>query len=220
MLRGLLKPFLPIKVDPVIQTSKRTLFITSIGNPEPSYEGTRHNAGHRLMNQLIEVHWKDHVYKKGDYYLSLKYPNLILFKSNDSLMNVQGRYLCKHLAPYPDIRLIVLHDELQRDVGKFQVRGPGTSTRGHNGLKSIDKKVGQNYTKLGIGIGRPQRKLVVDYVMEEFTIEEVEVLDWEVLPRCAKALEIIIEEEMEQMKKSGDLKKMESISSGMKNLEQ
>lgn len=202
MFRAILNEILPSRVEPVIQSSKRTLFIASIGNPEPEYQGTRHNAGHRLMNLLIEVHWKDHVYKKGDYYLSLKYPNLILYKSNDSLMNRQGRFLRRHIAHSKDTKLVILHDELQRDVGKFQIRGPGTSSRGHNGLKSIDKHVGGKYTKLGIGIGRPQTKLVVDYVMEEFEPQEAEILDWEVFPKCARELQKLVDEELKQMQKA------------------
>ena len=99
MLRGLIKPFLPVTQLP-LSCSRRYLFIASIGNPEPQYANTRHNAGHRLMNQLIDVYWKDHVYKKGPYYLSTKYSNLVLFKSNDSLMNLQGLPISKHFGKH------------------------------------------------------------------------------------------------------------------------
>ncbi|RCK63239.1 Peptidyl-tRNA hydrolase [Candida viswanathii] len=200
MLRGLLRPFLSFSLESTAKLPKRCLFIASIGNPEPAYKGTRHNAGHRLMNQLIEIYWKDHVYKEGPYYLSLKYPNLVLFKSNDSLMNLQGRAIQKHLTPTNRENMIVLHDELQRDLGKFQIRNPGTMSRGHNGLRSLDKCMGQKYRKLGIGIGRPSNSSVVDYVMGKFTPEDAEILDFEVFPKCVAALEKLIDEDLQQLK--------------------
>ncbi|KAL6449522.1 hypothetical protein SBY92_004435 [Candida maltosa Xu316] len=196
MFRGLVKPFLPITIDKTVY-NKRCLFIASIGNPEPEYAGTRHNVGHRLMNQLIEIYWKDHLYRKGSYYLSNKYPNIVLFKSNDSLMNLQGKPISRHFNPGQDSHLIILHDELQVDLGKYQVRKPGTSSRGHNGLKSIDGYFKNKYTKIGVGIGRPTSDSVVTYVMKKFKPDELEIIDWEVLPKCVKSLEDLVEKDLE-----------------------
>lgn len=199
MLRGLIKLFLPVTQLP-LSCSRRYLFIASIGNPEPQYANTRHNAGHRLMNQLIDVYWKDHVYKKGPYYLSTKYSNLVLFKSNDSLMNLQGLPISKHFGKHDQGKsaLVVLHDELQVDLGKYQIRKPGTSSRGHNGLKSIDKYLKNRYFKLGIGIGRPPAsQSVVHYVLKKFLLQELDVIDWEVLPKCVKDLENMVIKDLE-----------------------
>ncbi|CAX45131.1 peptidyl-tRNA hydrolase, putative [Candida dubliniensis CD36] len=194
MLRGLIKPFFPV-AQSHLYFSRRYLFIASIGNPEPQYANTRHNAGHRLMNQLIDVYWKDHLYKKGLYYLSTKYPNLVLFKSNDSLMNLQGLPISKHFTKqgYGKSALVILHDELQIHLGKYQIRKPGTSSRGHNGLKSIDKYLKNKYFKFGIGIGRPPAsQSVVQYVLNEFSVEDLKVIDWKVLPKCVKDLENMV----------------------------
>ena len=94
--------------------------------------------------------------------------------------------------------LVVLHDELQVDLGKYQIRKPGTSSRGHNGLKSIDKYLKNRYFKLGIGIGRPPAsQSVVHYVLKNFLLQELDVIDWEVLPKCVKDLENMVIKDLE-----------------------
>ncbi|EGW30480.1 uncharacterized protein SPAPADRAFT_63303 [Spathaspora passalidarum NRRL Y-27907] len=178
------------------------LFIASIGNPEPQYANTRHNIGHRMMNQLIKTYWTSHISIQGNnLYKSSKYPNILLFKSNDSYMNLQGKPISKHFnhvrKQYP--HLVILHDELQVDVGKYQVRKPGTSARGHNGLKSINSYLKNDYIKIGIGIGRPShRDGVVDHVLSKFDTRELEIIDYDVIPKCVAELEKLIEDDLKK----------------------
>lgn len=208
MIRHLAASYLvPIRPSTVSQ-SRRLLFIASIGNPEPKYEGTKHNIGHRMLDQLVDIYWKDHLVKDGPYYRSTKYSNIVLFKSNDSLMNLQGKAVSKHYRQFQkDSQLVILHDELQVPVGKYQIRKPSTSPRGHNGLKSINQHLPNNYTKVAIGIGRPSDKRhVVDYVMSKFKDLELEELDFEVLPKCVKELEKLVEMDKEARKERVDKK--------------
>ena len=201
MIRGLINAYWPIKSDPSLQVT-RCLFICSIGNPEPEYKGTRHNVGHRVMDQLIHVYWKDHLYQKGSYFYSRKYLNLVLFKSDATLMNIQGKTVAKHFQQFhKQSHLIILHDDLERDLGKFQFRKPGTSSRGHNGLKSIDGVYKNKYSKIAIGIGRPTSKNVVNYVLLKFDDKEIDILDYEVIPAVVKELEGVIEADMRQVQK-------------------
>lgn len=200
MLRGIVNAYCPVKADPYLQLT-RCLFVCSIGNPEPQYKGTRHNVGHRVMDQLIHNYWKDHLYKEGSYYYSRKYPNLVLFKSDSTLMNLQGKTMSKHFQQFhKQSRLIVLHDDLERDLGKFQVRKSGTSSRGHNGLKSIDGVYKDRYSKIAIGIGRPTSKTVTNYVLLKFDAKEQEVLDFDVIPKVVKELEGIIEADLDSLR--------------------
>ncbi|KAI5957979.1 hypothetical protein KGF57_002787 [Candida theae] len=171
------------------------------GNPEPQYNDTRHNVGHRVMDQLIQIYWKDHLYQKGNYYFSRKYPNIILFKSDSTLMNLQGKTVYKNFQQFhKQSSLIVLHDDLERDLGKFQFRKAGTSSRGHNGLKSIDGVYKNKYSKIAVGIGRPSSKSVTNYVLSKFDDKEKEVLDFEVIPNIAKELENIIEADLDRQR--------------------
>ncbi|KAK6459488.1 peptidyl-tRNA hydrolase-domain-containing protein [Scheffersomyces xylosifermentans] len=200
--------FVPIRSNPAL-SSFRCLFIASIGNPEPQYEGTKHNIGHRFLDQLVNIYWKDHIFKEGPYFKSSKYPHVVLFKSNDSLMNMQGRPISKHFNQFKrKSSMVILHDELQVPIGKYQIRKPTTSARGHNGLKSINSHMANNYFKVAIGIGRPEdKRKVVDYVMTKFKEKELETIDFDVLPKCVAELEKIIE--ADKAKVDGDSKQME-----------
>ena len=53
--------------------------------------------------------------------------------------------------------VIVFHDDLDIDLGKVKAKFGGTSA-GHNGIESIDKFIGKDYSRVRIGIGRHQQK--------------------------------------------------------------
>lgn len=113
-----------------------------------------------------------------------------------SLMNIQGvpvRNIVKLLGK--DKTVLVVHDELQKDIGTVQLRGPGTSARGHNGLKSIDNVLGKGYHKLSVGIGRPVsgKKSVSDYVLSKFTVTELAQLE-EVIEKAANIVKRVSEQ--------------------------
>lgn len=112
-------------------------------------------------------------------------------------MNVQGKPIQKHFRKFSsDSQLLILHDELQVELGKFQIRKPGTSARGHNGLKSINLTVGNHYWKVGVGIGRPQTlektSDVLNYVLSKFDPEQLETLDHEVFPKIVLGIEKLL----------------------------
>lgn len=166
----------------------RRIFICSIGNPEPQYEGTRHNVGNYLMESIIN-HWKLHLKPEGPNTWRLnKYP-IVLFKSTNSYMNLLGSPVVSSLKKSREKEMLVLHDELQRSPGKYQIRQAGTSNRGHNGLKSIEKYLGtSNYSKVLIGIGRPTDDDVVSWVMSKFHDDELHQID-RIVPTIISELE-------------------------------
>ena len=68
--------------------------------------------------------------------------------------------------------VIVFHDDLDINLGKVTVKFGGGSA-GHNGIESIDKFIGKDYSRVRIGIGRPERKIMVtDHVLDNFTDDE------------------------------------------------
>lgn len=162
------------------------ILVVSIGNPEPQYKDTRHNVGHWIINELHKNNvpvvygpWVDDKAFGGAISTSSD-GNVVLARSIGSYMNIQGKPVSKIVQRYgKDKTLLVVHDELQKDLGRLQLRGPGTSARGHNGLKSIDSTIGNQYTKLSVGIGRPDKgqKDVSDYVLSKFTTSEKSELE-------------------------------------------
>ena len=67
---------------------------------------------------------------------------------------------------------IIFHDDLDLNLGKIKTK-IGGSDGGHNGLKSIDESIGDNYRRIRIGIGHPGKKeLVNKYVLGDFKNNE------------------------------------------------
>jgi PTH1 family peptidyl-tRNA hydrolase len=90
--------------------------------------------------------------------------------------------------------VLVVHDEVDLDVGRLQVR-LGGGLAGHNGLRSIAAHLGtQEFARLRVGVARPERgdrRPVADFVLSPFAAEvDVEML----VARAADAVESLVEE--------------------------
>ncbi|KAJ1923684.1 hypothetical protein IWQ60_005710 [Tieghemiomyces parasiticus] len=100
------------------------------------------------------------------------------------LMNISGVSVAKAVAELgiPVENVLVIHDDMQRDLGKVALKHGG-SANGHNGIKSIIDHLRTNaFRRLRIGIGRPlqddrSRDLVSDFVLGKFTPAERETLE-------------------------------------------
>tara|TARA_B100001063_G_scaffold204748_1_gene199398 strand:+ start:211 stop:729 length:519 start_codon:yes stop_codon:yes gene_type:complete len=69
--------------------------------------------------------------------------------------------------------VIVFHDDLDVEFGKIKAKFSGSSA-GHNGIASIDKFIGQDYSRVRIGIGKPKENIEVgDFVLQNFDEDEI-----------------------------------------------
>jgi PTH1 family peptidyl-tRNA hydrolase len=89
---------------------------------------------------------------------------------NDSGKAVQAACAFHKIAPE---NVIVLHDEIELAPGKIRIK-QGGGHAGHNGLKSIDAAIGQNYWRVRLGVGRPTHAEMdaADYVLSNFSSAE------------------------------------------------
>jgi len=151
------------------------LFV-GLGNPTPNSENNRHNIGFKII---------DAINKK--FSLSKQKPKFkgLLTTGNISkakvyaikpltFMNNSG--ICiRELIEYFKIEaenVIVFHDDLDIDFGKIKAKFGGSSA-GHNGIESIDKFIGKDYSRVRIGIGKPSSKTMTsDYVLKDFDEDE------------------------------------------------
>lgn len=92
--------------------------------------------------------------------------------------------------------LVVLHDELEKELGKVKVKAKG-SHGGHNGIRSCMEHLGgQEFWRIGVGIGRPEsreRGEVSEWVLGRVTGREREVLERMSVPRVVSRLRDIAE---------------------------
>ncbi|KAF2666122.1 peptidyl-tRNA hydrolase [Microthyrium microscopicum] len=145
----------------------KPLLIISLGNPGGNYSLTRHNAGHIMGSMLSQR--------------SLELPSNWSIRKTSSYMNVSGPAVAKLIKKEnADAQLVILHDDLERDLGSVRVRAGKTSAQGHNGIKSIQQQLpGKEFWRICIGVGRPNSRdqnAVSDFVLSKMKSQELEVL--------------------------------------------
>ncbi|SCV03809.1 LANO_0G06392g1_1 [Lachancea nothofagi CBS 11611] len=174
--------------------------ITGIGNPEPQYAFSRHNAGLLMLDLL-----KDQLSNSPKPYMPCNASKKVKRCQLGELMflRVDGDYINlsgKTVVPLwnklgSDVRHIVVHDELSLPLGKIQLRKPGTSVRGHNGLKDITKRFGDGFYRLAVGVGRPNERdseTVARYVLSKFPKEEMAIIATQSLPTALNHIETLL----------------------------
>ena len=92
--------------------------------------------------------------------------------------------------------VIVFHDDLDIDIGKIKAKFGGSSA-GHNGIESIDKFIGKDYSRVRIGIGKPESRISIsDYVLNDFNDEEKEKLE-NITENIITSLNILLDKKLE-----------------------
>ena len=151
------------------------VLIVGLGNPKPEYALTRHNAGFIAVDVLAGP---DAVWKKLKNALVAKFPDVI-FAKPQTYMNNSGIAVAALMAYYkiPIENVVVIHDDMDIRVGDIRQKIGGGSA-GHNGIKSIDDAIGNDYRRVRIGIGHPRDVGLPidpsDWVLARFTDAELE----------------------------------------------
>ena len=92
--------------------------------------------------------------------------------------------------------VIVFHDDLDVDFGKIKAKFGGSSA-GHNGIASIDKFIGKDYSRVRIGIGKPDSKNTAsDHVLNDFSEDEKDKIK-KITDNIIEALYILIDKKLE-----------------------
>ncbi len=157
------------------------LLLVGLGNPTPNSQDNRHNIGFKIVDAINQ-----------NFGLSKQKPKFkgLLTTGNIgetkiyaikplTFMNNSG--ICiRELLEYFKIDaedVIVFHDDLDVEFGKIKAKFGGSSA-GHNGIASIDKFIGKEYSRVRIGIGKPENKMPVsDFVLNDFSEDEKEHLE-------------------------------------------
>ena len=153
------------------------LLFVGLGNPTPDSENNRHNVGFKIIDAINK-----------EFGLSKQKPKFkgLLTTGNIgskkvyaikplTFMNNSG--ICiRELIEYFKINaedVVVFHDDLDVEFGKIKAKFGGSSA-GHNGVASIDKFIGKDYSRVRVGIGKPKENIEVsDYVLQNFDEDEI-----------------------------------------------
>ena len=176
------------------------LLFVGLGNPTPDSENNRHNVGFKIIDSINK--------KFGLSKQKPKFKGLLTTGNIGSekvyaikpltFMNNSG--ICiRELIEYFKIdveNVMVFHDDLDIEFGKIKAKFGGSSA-GHNGIASIDKFIGKDYSRVRIGIGKPKNNVdVADYVLQNFDEDETVSIE-KILEDITDSISILVEKKLD-----------------------
>jgi len=163
--------------------------VVGLGNPGRKYEGTRHNVGFDVLNEVAkkfsvefktQPRWQLHEAKASDVFLV----------KPQTFMNESGRAvgaLCRFYKIEPS-QVLVVYDDVSHDPGviKFKMKG--------SGVKSLIHHLGtEEFPRLKIGVGQPKPGSMVGHVLGTFRAEERETME-KALESSAEAVQLALKQ--------------------------
>jgi PTH1 family peptidyl-tRNA hydrolase len=177
--------------------------LVGLGNPGPRYARHRHNIGFMAVEAIAARHRCTPFRARGRFAAELAEGSIgtdaVLLAKPTTYMNESGQAVgalvqFHKLAP---AEVIVFYDELDLAAGKVRVKRGGGAA-GHNGIRSIDAHIGNDFWRVRLGIGHPgARELVTHHVLSEFTAEDRAWLE-PLLEAVAEACPLLIRGEDNQ----------------------
>ena len=169
--------------------------IVGLGNPGAKYRGTRHNIGFAVVDELARRAAVEFESAPMSALVAKWRAKDVLLAKPLTFMNESGQAVGE-LARYFRIEvgdLLVIVDEVQLPLGRLRARMRG-SAGGHNGLKSLIAHLGDEFSRIRIGVGRgDQRRDLADYVLARFEKDEADEVE-RMTARAADAAELFITE--------------------------
>lgn len=156
--------------------------LVGLGNPGAKYEQTRHNVGFLFLDYLQKQQ---------------KLNKQIKTLKPDTYMNRSGIAVAKELSFYKLLpaNLIVVHDDLDLKLGEFKIQF-GKGPKLHNGIESIEHLIGsKEFWRVRVGIDNrvPDNRVSGEsYVLQNFTPEELLVLQTKIFPNLTPGVEQIV----------------------------
>ena len=149
--------------------------IVGIGNIGEEYKNTRHNMGFIMLDFFANEYNINFVEKRYAYIAKLKNKenNVYLIKPTTYVNN--SGLAVQYWMNWFKINIkniLVLVDDINIPFCEIRFREKGSSG-GHNGLRSIEKYLGQDYARLRFGIGHEfAQGEQSNFVLKEFNNDE------------------------------------------------
>ncbi|WP_409158409.1 aminoacyl-tRNA hydrolase [Pectobacterium sp. B2J-2] len=176
--------------------------IVGLANPGAEYAATRHNAGAWFVDRLADV-YRQPLKEESKFF---GYTSRLNMAGQDvrllvptTFMNLSGKAVAVMATFYriqPD-EILVAHDELDLLPGIAKLK-LGGGHGGHNGLKDIISKLGNNpnFHRLRIGIGHPgDKSKVTGFVLGKPPTSEQTLID-DAIDEAVRCTEILMKEDM------------------------
>ena len=183
------------------------MLIVGLGNPGSTYESTRHNIGFMVIDELIKRHNAQKLSSSSFQGELFKFKNHFLLKPL-TFMNLSGNSIVAVKNFYKIEEVVIIHDDLDLPFGSLRFK-TGGGHGGHNGLKSSDEKIGREYMRIRMGIGKPEHKgEVSSYVLGNFNEDEAKYLDKWIDSTC-RAVDDLLDNSLEDVSSKHTIKKLQ-----------
>ena len=180
--------------------------IVGLGNPGRQYEHTRHNAGFDVMDALAE---KYNISISESGHKALFGKGMI---GGQKVILAKPQTFMNYYKIDPEEELLVIFDDISLAPGNIRIRKKG-SAGGHNGIKNIIAMTGtENFKRIKVGVGeKPAGWDLADHVLGRMSEEDRAAFE-EAVKESVKAVEMILEDEIDQAMNDFNRKKRESQS--------
>ena len=175
--------------------------VVGLGNPGRRYQGTRHNIGFAVADEVARRRQAVFESGRGDTLTARigRGPASVLVVKPLTMMNLSGEAVAAVAGFYKvdPAAILVAADDVNLPLGRLRLRARGTAG-GHNGLKSIIGCLGtEQFPRVRVGVGRgdPRRDLA-DHVLAMFDDDERDEVD-RAIARAADAVETFLAEGIE-----------------------
>lgn len=174
------------------------ILVIGLGNPGKEYQGTRHNLGVEVLEELARRHGGSLKRSKeramvaevliDGRRVALAFPQTYMNLSGESAAMLVRRFGIER----PE-QIVVVHDELDLPPGELRVK-EGGGLAGHNGLRSLQQHLKSSaFLRVRIGVGKPPggKERGADHVLRKPTKAERAEMDVTV-QEAADAVEAIV----------------------------
>ncbi|MEG0794236.1 MAG: aminoacyl-tRNA hydrolase [Bacilli bacterium] len=155
--------------------------IVGLGNPLKKYDNTRHNVGFKTLDAYLgNVNYQE---KFNALYLKKEVNNeQVIFIKPLTYMNLSGNAVSAFVNYFNiDIKdILIIQDDLDEVIGTYKLK-TNSSHGGHNGIKSIIEHLGtKDFARLKVGINNGQVNDVIDFVLNKFSKDELNIIESEI----------------------------------------
>ena len=154
--------------------------VVGLGNPGKNYENTVHNLGYMAIDYFAKSNNLE--FTKTKFYgkvceTRINGEKVVLLKP-ETFMNLSGKSILDMVQSLKmDIsQVLVLVDDIDIDFGAIRLRQRGSAGT-HNGLKDIVQKLGQDFPRIRIGIGKPEHGDLLSFVLSKIPNEKIKILN-------------------------------------------
>jgi PTH1 family peptidyl-tRNA hydrolase len=156
------------------------IVIVGLGNPGKNYEKTVHNMGYMAIDDFANKHNFEFTKTKfsGKVSEGVLFGEKVVLIKPETFMNLSGKSVeeVKNLHKLDAKNILVISDDIDLPFGDIRVRSKGSAGT-HNGLRDIVQKIGTEFPRLRIGVGKPESVDLASFVLSKLPEDKLNTLD-------------------------------------------